>query len=108
MIAVAASFAWAAAAADNNWPELKAFHSVMAQTFHPREEGNLKPIRERAGEMADKAVILSKSTIPVEYDAGKIKEAMSRLIAGTKEVKAMVDAKAGDEELTKKLSAVHD
>ena len=97
-----------AKAGDTNWPELKAFHGVMSQTFHPSQEGNLKPIRERAGEMVDKAVALSKSKIPADLDAAKINAALDRLVGGTKEVKAMVDSKASDEEISKKLSAVHD
>ena len=31
-----------------NWKELKEFHKVMAQTFHPMEEGDYKPIRQRS------------------------------------------------------------
>ena len=30
-----------------DWNELKDFHKVMAQTFHPSEEGNLEPIKTR-------------------------------------------------------------
>jgi superoxide dismutase len=40
------------------WLELKNFHMVMAQTFHPMEEGNLAPIRARSGEMVEKAKLL--------------------------------------------------
>ena len=29
-----------------SWPEIKTFHKVMSQTFHPSEEGNLQPIKE--------------------------------------------------------------
>ena len=49
---VAATFASAQQKAAENWTELKAFHEVMSQTFHPAEKGDLKPIRARAGEIA--------------------------------------------------------
>ena len=39
----------------DKWPELKTFHSIMSQTFHPSEEGNLQPIKERSKEMMEKA-----------------------------------------------------
>ncbi len=90
------------------WAELKSFHSVMAQTFHPSEDGNLKPIKERAGEMVTKAETLQKSKIPAEQDNDKIKSAIDRLVTGSKELKIMVDKKESDEAITKKLSALHD
>lgn len=39
----------------DKWVELKAFHGVMSQTFHPSEEGNLELIKTRSEEMAEKA-----------------------------------------------------
>ena len=35
----------------DKWPAIKEFHSVMSQTFHPSEEGNLEPIKARSEEM---------------------------------------------------------
>ncbi len=90
------------------WPELKSFHSVMAQTYHPSEEGNLKPIKERAGELVEKAEALQKSKIPAEHNNDKIKSAVDRLVTGSKELKTMVDKKESDEAITKNLSALHD
>lgn len=92
----------------DNWPELKSFHSVMAQTFHPSEEGDLKPIKERAGEMVTKAEALQKSKIPADLNNDKIKSAIDRLVTGSKELKTMVDEKESDEAITKNLSALHD
>lgn len=39
----------------DKWNEMSAFHDVMSATFHPMQEGDLNPIRSRAGEMAAKA-----------------------------------------------------
>jgi hypothetical protein len=56
MLALAADFqpaAMTASAADSDkWNELSAFRDVMSATFHPVEEGDFKPIRARAVEMA--------------------------------------------------------
>src|SRR5204862_7754831 len=91
-----------------DWKELKAFHSVMAQTFHPSEEGNLKPIRERSGELAEKAKLLAASKIPAEFDKPEMKKAVNELAEGTTKLDAMIKNKATDKEVTAFLSGLHD
>ncbi|HKR04196.1 MAG TPA: hypothetical protein VJY62_06115 [Bacteroidia bacterium] len=91
-----------------NWPELKTFHSVMASTFHPSEEGNLEPIKTRAGEMVEKAQALAASKIPAEFATDKIKAAVAKLVTGSQELKTIIDKKEKDEVITKNLSALHD
>ncbi len=90
------------------WPALKAFHSVMAGTFHPSEEGNLEPVRTRAAELVEKADALSKGTVPEAYNSPKMQEAIKRLQAGTRDVQKMVAGKATDEELKTRLVVLHD
>ena len=90
------------------WPALKAFHTVMAQTFHPSEEGNLKPVRTRAAELVEKADALSKGAIPKDYNSPEMQDAIKRLQAGSREVKKMVSDKATDEELKDQMVLLHD
>ncbi|MFI5219251.1 MAG: hypothetical protein ACHQNT_07150 [Bacteroidia bacterium] len=92
----------------DKWPELKTFHGVMSQTFHPSEEGNLQPIKERAGEMLEKAQALASSKIPPEFTTDVIISATRRLVAGSVDLKTSIDNKESDEVITKKLSALHD
>lgn len=93
----------------DKWKELKEFHAVMSQTFHPSEEGNLEPIKKRSGEMLEKANLLAKSAIPKEYNTPKIKEAVKKLQKGSKELDAFIkSSKATDEAIKQKLSALHD
>lgn len=101
-------FALVFAKAEDNWPELKSFHTIMSQTFHPSEEGNLKPIKERSGEMVEKAEALQKSKIPADYNAEKIKPVIDKLVEGSKELQISIEKKEKDEVITKKLSALHD
>ena len=54
------------------WPELKTFHGVMSETFHPSEEGDLAPIKERSVEMESKALALSNSKIPADFNFGTV------------------------------------
>ena len=77
IIALSTTFAIAQNKAE--WKELKDFHTVMSQTFHPAEEGNLKPIRERSAEMVKAAEAWKKSAIPADYKNVKdIQETLSR------------------------------
>lgn len=92
----------------DKWPELKTFHSIMSQTFHPSEEGNLQPIKERSKEMMEKAAQLADSKIPLEYKTDAIVKAVEQLKSDTKKLHKMVGNKASDKEITAALSALHD
>ncbi len=91
-----------------NWTELKNFHKVMAQTFHPTEEGNFKPIRERSGELAENARLLADSKVPAEFNKPEMVKAIQELNAGSRNLDVMIKNKATDEEVGKSLSTLHD
>lgn len=91
------------------WPELSAFHSVMSQIFHPAEEGDLKPMRERSGELLEKAKAWKASAIPDDYgDVKGIEESLSALVEGSAKLDERIKAGAKDEEVLKDLGALHD
>jgi hypothetical protein len=91
------------------WPQLKSFHGVMSQTFHPSEEGNLVPIKTRSSEMAQKADSLASSTIPAEFDKPEIRKAVIQLKTDSKKLDDMIQRKtATDAEIIKALSDLHD
>ena len=90
------------------WVELKEFHKVMAQTFHPMEEGDYKPIKERSGEMAEKARLLVDSKVPAEFNKPEMLQAIQELNAGSRKLDASIKNKATDEEINKSLTALHD
>jgi len=90
------------------WPQLSAYHSVMSGTFHPAEEGNLKPIREKSGELVTKAEEWKKSTAPAAYNKPGLKEKLDLLVTESKGVDKLVKDNAKDEELTKALTKLHD
>lgn len=90
------------------WPQLKEFHKVMSQTFHPAEEGNLEPIKTRIGEMVEKASALASSTIPTEFDTPKVKSAVLKLEKDSKKLQAKISAGASDAKITKSLVGLHD
>ncbi len=92
----------------DKWPELKRFHGVMSQTFHPSEEGNLEPIKVRSAEMVAKADTLSKSVIPAEFDKKEVREAVNKLAVDSKKLDELIKKKGSDEAITKALSELHD
>ena len=92
----------------DKWPELKTFHGVMSQTFHPSEEGNLEPIKARSAEMVAKADTLFKSVIPAEFDKKEVREAVNKLAVDSKKLDEMIKKKGSVEAITKALSALHD
>lgn len=91
-----------------SWPEIKAFHKVMSQTFHPSEEGNLQPIKERSTEMAEKAMALKTNIIPTPFNKKEIIAAVNTLAKESKALDKLVKAKASDEAITKALGNLHD
>lgn len=98
----------AAAQNKQEWPELKEFHKVMAQTFHPSEEGNLEPIKTRIGEMVEKAKALQASKFPADYDNEKMKKAVDQLVTDSEKLQAAIKDGASDKKITKSLSGLHD
>lgn len=92
----------------SDWKELKAFHEVMSQTFHPAEEGKLEPIKSRSAEMVDLATTWQKSTPPAEFNKPSIKKTLAELVKGSKELDKLVKNKAEDAALTAKLTSLHE
>lgn len=92
----------------DKWAELESFHEVMSQTFHPAEEGNLKPIRSRAGEMAERAQKWLDSKAPLIYDVPAINAILVKLNAESKALAELVSNNGSDEEVKKSITALHD
>lgn len=91
-----------------DWAELKEFHKVMAQTFHPSEEGNLEPIKTRIGEMVEKAKALQASKFPADFDNDKVKKAVAQLVTDSEKLQAEIKSGASDKKITKAIAALHD
>lgn len=105
---IAALFTFSVAAQKPTWPELDAYHSVMSKTFHPAEEGNLKPIFENAATLAQKATLLKTSAIPAEYQKPGVKEAIAKLEKESKGLAKMVKKGKSETELKTAIYALHD
>jgi hypothetical protein len=91
----------------DKWPALKSFHEVIAATYHPSMEGKLGPVKEKAGELAERAEALSSAPRPTEYTNAKVDAAIGKLIKEAKELKTLVTKKAPDAQIKLKLGALH-
>lgn len=90
------------------WSELTEFHKVMSQTFHPAEDGNFKPIRERCGEMLAKAKLLEASQFPPLFNNPDMKQAVRNLVTGSQELYQLVHNNATDAVIMARLTKLHD
>jgi hypothetical protein len=92
----------------DKWPALKEFHEVMSQTFHPAEEGNFTPIKNRSEEMMSKAAMLLKSDIPEEFRTNSILASSERLQLKSKALHKLVISNGSDAAILKSITDLHD
>lgn len=91
-----------------SWPEMKTFHSFMASTFHPAEEGNLAPLKANADSLYNAAIAWQASVIPATFKNNETKEALQKLVKQCAEIKESVNNKKEDAVLTKLITEAHD
>ena len=92
----------------DNWMELKEFHKVMAQTFHPSETDNLEPLKKRSAELMAKSSLLAASVSPKSLDKPAIKIALKQLEKQCIEINKLNNKKASNAILKKKITDAHD
>ncbi|MEL7120124.1 MAG: hypothetical protein AAFO07_11805 [Bacteroidota bacterium] len=84
------------------------YHLIMAETFHPAEEGNLEPLKTRYAELASKSTAWNDIIMPNKYKENGLDKSLALLSKESKEIGDLVKSGATDEELTKAISALHD
>lgn len=94
--------------AKDSWKPLKQFHTVISETFHPAESGNLDPIKKRSSELMLQAINLKSSVIPKSFDTAEIRLAIDELVKGTNALHKMISKKAKDPVIKAKLFEVHE
>jgi len=92
----------------STWPALGDFHTVMSATFHPAEKGDFDPVKQRSGELVDKATLLSKSIIPAQFNKPEIVVALKELKTKSTQLNKLILKKAKDDKINAALTAVHD
>ncbi|MEP7163407.1 MAG: hypothetical protein ABI741_01870 [Ferruginibacter sp.] len=90
------------------WPEMKTFHSFMSSTYHPTEEGNFKPLREKADSLLITAKAWQASKIPANYKVEETTATLGELVKQCENIVGAIKAKAADEKLKVLISDAHD
>lgn len=96
------------ASIDQDWEAAKeAYHTVMSGTFHPAEEGNLEPLKEKYAELATRSQEWAALPIPENLQGKGLEEALKELET-TSAAMGQVVTTGTDEEITKAIYDLHD
>lgn len=90
------------------WKEMYDFHSVISDTFHPAEEGNLKPVKDSATALVKRAVAWQTAPVPKGYNKTVAAEQLRKLVDATLQLEADVKMNKPDPELKAGITKVHD
>lgn len=95
-------------AQEAKWTEMENFHSVMSVTFHPAEDNNLKPLKEKAVDLVSKAKAWQSATAPEGYNGTVTKPILKKLVKQCKLIDEAVKANKSDVELKTMITKAHD
>jgi hypothetical protein len=90
------------------WPEMDAFHLIMAESFHPYKDTlNLGPARANADALASAAEKWSDAPLPKKVNNDDVKAKLQQLKTDTKAFAEIV--KSGDDKaIGEALTRLHD
>jgi hypothetical protein len=91
------------------WPEMGTFHELMSTTFHPAEEGNFAPLREKAADLYRAAKVWYSVDVPAEYNFKVTKKTLEQLMIKCNDIWAEVASKtSSDVKLKTMITEAHD
>lgn len=91
------------------WDDAKeAYHKVMASTFHPVEEGNFMPLKEKAGELKSVAKEWASVKVPEGLDKKELKKNLKLLVSESSNVEKLVKKDASESDLKAAIFSLHD
>ncbi|MEO5817838.1 MAG: hypothetical protein ABIT20_21390 [Gemmatimonadaceae bacterium] len=94
--------------ASSAWKELDAFHTLLAETWHPVAKSNdLKLIRAKATALSVAAQAWAASTVPASCDTKTIRDAIATVATGSTDIATMVSTQAPDSAVKNSLKALH-
>jgi hypothetical protein len=92
----------------DDWTALDDFHMVMADVYHPlKDSGNVKPIMEKAGELAKAAEKLATAELPEKVNNDNVKAMIGDLQKDTRSLADAIAAGAKEEDVKAKLESLH-
>lgn len=90
------------------WLEMENFHSVMSVSFHPAEDNNLKPVREKASALVNKAKEWQSSAAPKGFNGTVTAPILKKLVKQCSLIEVAVKKNKSDVELKKMITKAHD
>ncbi len=90
------------------WKEQGQFHGIMSKTFHPSEEGNLTPLKEKSDSLVIVAKTWKAAPIPEGYKPKETSESLTKLVKQCEGIEAAVKAKKDDKALASMIKEAHD
>jgi hypothetical protein len=107
-VAMMTLFQVAQAQTTQKWKEMESFHQVLSKTFHPAEEGNVKPAKDSASLLLQRAEVWQQAAIPAGYKPDLTKTVLTKLVASCKELESAVKQGKSDDVIKAKITKVHD
>jgi hypothetical protein len=95
---------------NSEWKEMEEFHTVMADVYHPLKDAkDLGPIKQHADELAASATKWAEADLPSKVDNDETRGLLNELKDGCQHLATSIkDGGISDEELSAKLTALHD
>ena len=90
------------------WSEMKEFHTIMAATFHPAEENDLKPLRAQVAELYRASKVWFASEVPADFKKAETTELLQQLMVQCNDIWSAVNDKADDAKLKNLITMAHD
>ena len=87
---------------------MDAFHLVLAETYHPMEDGNMQPMHNQAEELAQKALDWSNTPLPAGFAQSKMRDELKKLAAEARDLANEVKAGASDFDLRNAMTTFHE
>lgn len=92
----------------SDWKEMNNFHTLMSTSFHPSEEGNLKPVKAKADSLVIAAKLWKASKVPTGYKPKETSETLTKLIKQLVELNTAVKAGKDDTALKGMIKEAHE
>lgn len=90
------------------WQQMEDFHAVMSVTFHSADDDNLKPLKEKSGDLLARAKAWQKGGVPQGFNATVTNPILKRLVKQCNAINKAVAAGKTDDELKKMIMDAHE
>ena len=92
----------------SDWKEMSNFHTLMSTSFHPSEEGNLKPVKAKSDSLLMAAKLWKASNVPAGYKPKETSETLVKLVKQLSELNTAVKAGKNDAALKGMIKEAHE